>query len=682
MRAPQEASAPRPRPGAQWNISGEAGRASLDSVDSVGLLLAKTHPTEEPFHSTGSERLYQRGAMADSTAENGKPPPQKRNHEEFTEQDGERRSLDLRLSPPSGKQTMLTPGAVLDSSSDDDMGPQLPSQAPKKKRRVLRHEKLYVDALPKSARYSRSLMHKEQVLFANWTPLTDFLITSSVDGVVKFWKKMAQGIEFVKEFKAHNGEILSVSVSQDGRSFATAGADQTVKIFDVITFDLLSMLSLDHVPKSVCWVHKKGASLPLLAVSEDAKPAIHIYDGRGEKEEPIATVKGLHRSPVHLMAFNESFDCVVSADEGGMVEYWRPSGQYDKPDTVFDYKSSTNLFEFRKAKSVPSCLTISPDGRQLATFSLPDRKLRLFDFASGKLHRTYDESLRAMEEMQQVGNATHKLDNVEFGRRMAQEKDVESQTLKNKSNVIFDESGNFIMYGTMVGIKVLNTYTNQVVKVYAKDENMRAVNLAIYQGQPQKKGVTTIEMGASSNPLLQESESRDPILVATGAGKVRFYMFTNDEDITKSTRDIQNERPTMLGSKKDARAQKTETGSAAVIHTTYGDIHIRLFPDAAPKAVENFVTHSRRGYYNSTIFHRVIRKFMIQCGDPLGDGTGGESIWGREFEDEFSSLKHDKPYTVSMANAGPNTNGSQFFITTEKTVRIPLSPSLPPPPET
>ena len=221
----------------------------------------------------------------------------------------------------------------------------------------------------------------------------------------------------------------------------------------------------------------------------------------------------------------------------------------------------------------------------------------------------------------------------------------------------------------MVGIKVLNTFTNQVVKVYGKDENFRSVNLAIYQGQPQKKGVTTIEMGASANPLLQESESRDPILVATGAGKVRFYMFTNEEDISKSTRDIQNERPTMLGHKKDARAQKAETGNAAVIHTTYGDIHIRLFPDAAPKAVENFVTHSKRGYYNNTIFHRVIRKFMIQCGDPLGDGTGGESIWGREFEDEFSSLKHDKPYTVSMANAGPNTNGSQFFITTEKTVR-------------
>lgn len=558
---------------------------------------------------------------------------------------------------------------VADSSSDDDMGPQLPSEAPKKKRRVLPHERLYVAALPKSARYSRSLMHKEQLLFVTWTPLTEFLITSSVDGVVKFWKKIAQGIEFVKEFKAHSGEITSVSVSQDGRSFATAGVDDTIKIFDVITFDLLSMLTLGFTPKCVSWVHKRGASLPLLAVSESSKPLIHIFDGRGENETPIHTIKGLHRSPVHLMAYNEAYNCVVSADQNGMVEYWEPGNNYEKPDNVFAFKSSTNLFDFKKAKSTPASLTISPNGKQLAAFSLPDRKIRIFDFASAKLHRTYDESLQVIEEMQQAGTSAQKLDNVEFGRRLAQEREIESQEMfKNKSNVIFDESSNFIIYGSMLGIKILNTYTNQVVKVYGKDENFRAVNLGIYQGAPQKKGITTVEMGASSNPLLQESETRDPILVATGVGKVRFYMFTNDEDFSKSTRDIQNERPTVLGHKKEQQAKATETGTSAILHTNYGDIYIRLFPDAAPKAVENFVTHSKRGYYNNTIFHRVIPKFMIQGGDPLGDGTGGESIWGREFEDEFSSLKHDKPYTVSMANAGPNTNGSQFFITTEKTV--------------
>lgn len=553
------------------------------------------------------------------------------------------------------------------------MGPQLPSAAaPKKKRRVLPYEKLYVSALPRSARYSKSLMHKEQLSFVTVTPGgTDFLITTSVDGVAKFWKKVADGIEFVKEFRAHQGDIRAVSVSVDGRSFATAGADRSVKIFDVITFDLLAMLPLDYTPRCVCWIHRKGASLPLLAVSDDSKPLVHIYDGRGEKQEPIRTIKGLHRRPVGLMAFNDAYDCVLSTDEGGMVEYWSPGANYEKPDNVFKFKSSTNLFDFKKAKSVPASLTISPTGNRFVTLSMPDRKIRVFEFATAKLHRMYDESMQVVEEMQQAGTSLQKLEPVEFGRRLAIEREVESPGYRDKANAIFDESGHFIIYGSIAGIKVLNTYTNQVVKVLGKDEQFRALNLAIYQGAPQKKGVTTVAMAASNNPLLEEAEARDPVLFATGVGKVRFYMFTNDEEISKSSRDVQNERPAVDGKKvKAAQEKKAETGTAAIIHTTYGDIHIRLFPDAAPKAVENFVTHSKRGYYNNTIFHRVIRKFMIQCGDPLGDGTGGESIWGKEFADEFSSLKHDKPYTVSMANAGPNTNGSQFFITTEKTVSL------------
>lgn len=548
------------------------------------------------------------------------------------------------------------------------MGPQLPTAAPKKKRRVLPYEKLYVAALPTSARYSKSLMHKEQVAFVTMTPLTDFLITSSIDGYVKFWKKGNEGVEFVKEFRAHNGEIKSVSVSADGRSFATAGSDKTIKIFDVITFDLLTMLSVEFTPKCVCWVHQRSASLPLLAVSDEVNHSIRIYDGRGDNLEPIHTLNGLHRSVISLMAFNNAYNCVVSADESGMLEYWQPGGNYEKPDNVFEYKSSTDLFEFKKAKSVPASITVSPTGAQFATISFPDRKIRVFDFPTGKLYRTYDESIQTIEEMQQAGTALQKLENIEFNRRLATEREIDTPLLRNKVNVIFDESGHFILYGSILGTKVINTYTNRVVKVYGQEENFRALNLATYQGQPQRKGVTTVAMAASNNPLLQESEARDPILIETGVGKQRFYMFSNDEEISKSERDVQNEKPTNLNALKAVEKKVAETGTSAVVHTTYGDIHIRLFPDAAPKAVENFVTHSRRGYYNNTIFHRVIRRFMIQCGDPLGDGTGGESIWGKEFADEFSTLRHDKPYTVSMANAGPNTNGSQFFITTEKTV--------------
>ena len=102
--------------------------------------------------------------------------------------------------------------------------------------------------------------------------------------------------------------------------------------------------------------------------------------------------------------------------------------------------------------------------------------------------------------------------------------------------------------------------------------------------------------------------------------------------------------------------------TVATIKTNKGDIKVVLFPDAAPKAVENFTTHADNGYYDGVIFHRVIPDFMIQGGDPLGKGIGGESIWGRPFKDEFSRDYHNLRGALCMANAGPNTNGSQFFI--------------------
>ena len=115
-------------------------------------------------------------------------------------------------------------------------------------------------------------------------------------------------------------------------------------------------------------------------------------------------------------------------------------------------------------------------------------------------------------------------------------------------------------------------------------------------------------------------------------------------------------------------AKPSAGDTAAVMHTSLGDIKIRLFGDKAPKTVENFVTHAKNGYYNGIIFHRVIKDFMIQGGDPLGTGTGGESIWGGSFEDEFTPELHNLRGALSMANAGPNTNGSQFFIVQAKTV--------------
>ncbi len=125
--------------------------------------------------------------------------------------------------------------------------------------------------------------------------------------------------------------------------------------------------------------------------------------------------------------------------------------------------------------------------------------------------------------------------------------------------------------------------------------------------------------------------------------------------------------------------QKGDT--VAVMKTNYGDISIRLFPEQAPKAVENFVTHAQEGYYDGLTFHRVIDGFMIQGGDPDGDGTGGESIWGDDFEDEFSPLLHNLRGALSMANAGTDTNGSQFFIVQAKTVQQAYIDAMPTAPE-
>lgn len=111
------------------------------------------------------------------------------------------------------------------------------------------------------------------------------------------------------------------------------------------------------------------------------------------------------------------------------------------------------------------------------------------------------------------------------------------------------------------------------------------------------------------------------------------------------------------------------------VFTSMGTIKIKLFPELAPKTVENFLTHAKDGYYDEVIFHRVIKDFMIQTGDPEGTGRGGESIYGKGFEDEFSDRLYNFRGALSMANAGTGTNGSQFFI-----VQLPELPEegLPP----
>ncbi len=125
------------------------------------------------------------------------------------------------------------------------------------------------------------------------------------------------------------------------------------------------------------------------------------------------------------------------------------------------------------------------------------------------------------------------------------------------------------------------------------------------------------------------------------------------------------EQPTI----KDNNRTKVDSKSPIVVlETNKGKIELKLFPKVAPLAVENFTTHVKNGYYNGLIFHRVIKNFMIQGGDPTGTGRGGESIWHKEFINEYApNVVFDRPFLLAMANHGANTNGSQFFITVKPT---------------
>jgi len=257
---------------------------------------------------------------------------------------------------------------------------------------------------------------------------------------------------------------------------------------------------------------------------------------------------------------------------------------------------------------------------------------------------------------------------MEFGRRLALEKELD-KTKQNLGSLVFDESSHFLLYPTMLVIKIVNLVTSRCPIIIGGSENLRPLQLAMFQGRIKRSRTGIwLESVAVYNPTLEMSDP-DPTLFCTAYKKNRFYLFSRRQpDSMKDSdadRDVFNEKPSkedIIAATEAAGVQRLyETG---ILHTSLGDIHFKLFAKECPKTVENFCVHSKNGYFNGHIFHRVIKAFMIQTGDPTGTGTGGESIWGGEFEDEFrSALKHDRPYTLSMANAGPNTNGSQFFIT-------------------
>ncbi|KHG14061.1 Peptidylprolyl isomerase domain and WD repeat-containing 1 [Gossypium arboreum] len=503
--------------------------------------------------------------------------------------------------PQNGNEKLNT---IAEEEEEPVIGPgPAPRARPK---RPLQFEQAYLDSLPSANMYEKSYMHRDVVTHVAVSS-ADFFITGSVDGHLKFWKKKAVGIEFAKHFRSHLDPIeglartnLSEKKKKDVEDYNDS--DRSVKVYDVVNYDMMVMIRLPYVPGAVEWVYKQGDVKAKLAISDRNSSLVHIYDARAGSNEPIIS-REIHLGPVKVMRYNSAFDIVISGDEKGIIEYWSPATlQFPESEYVpmFTYTIISN---------------VSPDGKQFSITS-PDRRIRVFWFRTGKLRRVYDESL-----------------------------------------------------------EMVNLHTNKVARILGKVEsNDRFLRIALYQGDRSSKKVRKIP-AAAANVNESKDPLTDPTLLCCAFKKHRIYLFSRrepeePEDATKG-RDVFNEKPPadeLLAVSDIGKAVTTSLPDNVILHTTMGDIHMRLYPEECPKTVENFTTHCRNGYYDNLIFHRVIKGFMIQTGDPLGDGTGGQSIWGREFEDEFhKSLRHDRPFTVSMANAGPNTNGSQFFITTVAT---------------
>ncbi|KAH7815323.1 putative peptidylprolyl isomerase domain and wd repeat-containing protein 1 [Monocercomonoides exilis] len=561
-------------------------------------------------------------------------------------------------------------------------------------------------ALPSAINYELSFKHRD--ILSNLVLTSGhFLITASQDGFIKFWRKLPLKLEFVKTFKAHLGPITGLSCSSNGATLVSCSTDKTLKIFDVTSFDMINIIELDFVPSTCCMITKPRDAHSLVAVADSSSSFIYVYDAKGD-DTPLQTFSTAHIHSVTHMCFLPSFDAVISSDTSGMLSLWdRKNPEQPVHGVKFSKVAKTDLGALAAKKSVALSLAASKDGSQFACVG-SDRIVRVYDTASGKIKCEFDESIATAVELQKVAPKDSQLfiDSIEFGHRINTEKSIDranhaasaaalAREAKSSSsttpsdageekeekeekeefstrhlgapwNAVFDETGQILIYATCFGIKVMHIDSRRLLRLIGQHETgTRFLQVCLFQGVP------SIPSTFIGTPRMLEmakyKDIPDPCLFCTAFQKDRFYIFSNREPKEEGevSRNVLNEKPNAEEAKAaSVEEEERHLAKGAILHTTLGDITVRLFGKECPKTVENFTVHARNGYYNNLTFHRVIKGFMMQGGDPSGDGTGGTSIWGKEFEDEFHpSLKHDKPFTLSMANAGPNTNGSQFFIT-------------------
>ena len=543
--------------------------------------------------------------------------------------------------------------------------------------------------LPTTNNYSLSYLQSDIIDNIFCTNKTDFIFTTSYDGVIQFWKKLPKGIEFVKKFKAHLNKITGTSINKNGNLLCTCSQkDLFIKIFDIINFDLFDYIQLNYYPSLCEYIIADEKSMNnIIAISEKDKGIIHVYDTNKKKEISLVTIH--NNSIITGLKFNFKYNICLSTSNLGLIEYWSKSinntnkndlnnfiygndndnineiiddsisFDFPKHSIKFKFKSQTDLFKLydKNKKNSIINLTLSPRNNY---FGVTDKlkNIYIFHFLTAKIVYTITDNTYIYED-----NDT-KEENIE--------KDIEKYIdIQYQPNVQFDESEKYLYYPCWEGIKLVNMKTKELVKILGKKEKLRFISICLYQGESQrnKTGIIT-ETKMRNEDNINADKIIDPLLIANAYKSNRFFIFSKNEPDNKIKRDMMNEDIDELKNKANINAKNAKNKDIidlpekAVIDTTKGEIFIKLYVNECPKTTKNFITLGKRGYYDGLIFHRVIKNFMIQTGDPKGNGTGGESIYGKPFKDEFNeNLKHEA-FMVSMANAGPDTNGSQFFITT------------------
>jgi len=518
--------------------------------------------------------------------------------------------------------------------------PSVKTEISVKRKRLILDDTILLNNIPSVSSYSYSYKTGATITALAKALDDSLVISGDSNGVVKFWEQKKQDkdeevngqLTIIKQFQLHSTEVRQLLVSTDGlKLISVAKHDKSVMVFDLTTLDLIQVIKVDFFPNvsttsSNCWYILHNVEFILL--SEQDSNRLYRLDPQKDEVEPIPQI---HKFNVDSVIFNLKYQCFISVDSKGIIEIWSPIDFKIPSNVEFKLKSQTDLFEVVKNKSKVLAICLGDDNQSFAIISYPDNLIRVFNVVTGKVTGKFDIA-STNTSIPETGVST----------------------------LVFEKNDRLLVFATCDGINVLDVRTGKVLRTIGT-EDAHLLSIKFDQFVLLSKismAKVSKEMMIAENKLINSKLAKKSLILLTVRGSQVLYCYS-DYNVNVSARDLD-----MTTGKKKQKAQKY---SHATLHTTEGDIKIKLFSKLVPKTVENFIGLAQKRYYNNVIFHRVIKDFMIQTGDPQGDGTGGESLWGRHFEDEFNVLlTHSKPFMVSMANAGPNTNGSQFFITTDK----------------